>query len=57
LKTCDGCPYAYPELFRGRIVLLTDNTTSDWIEKEAAKRGITKSAFVLKVLQQHLKKR
>lgn len=57
LTTCDGCPYAYPELFKGRIVLLADSTTSDLIEEEAAKQGITKSAFILKVLQKHLKKR
>jgi hypothetical protein len=57
LKTCDGCPYAYPELFKGRFVLLADNMTSDLVEEEAAKQGITKSAFILKVLQQHLRKR
>ena len=57
LKICDDCPYAYPELFKGRFVLLADNTTSDLIEKEAAKQGVTKSAFILKVLQRYLKKR
>lgn len=57
LKTCDGCPYAYPELFRGRFVLLVDATTSDLIDEGAAKQGITKSAFILQVLRQHLKKR
>lgn len=57
LKTCDGCPYAYPELFKGRFVLLADSTTSDMIVEGAAKQGVSKSAFILKVLQQHFKKR
>lgn len=56
LATCDGCPYAYPELFKGRFVLLTDNTTSSQIEEEAAKKGVTKSALILSVLQQYFKR-
>lgn len=56
LPSCDGCPYAYPELFQGRFILLTDENTSRLIEAESLQQGIPESSFILNVLRQHFRK-
>jgi hypothetical protein len=56
LLSCDGCPYAYPELFQGRFVLLADEDTSKLIESESRQQGIPESSFILNVLRQYFRK-
>jgi hypothetical protein len=57
LSTCDGCPYAYPESFKGRFVLLADEATAKLIESESNGQGITETALILNVLQRYFQKR
>ena len=52
LPSCDGCPYAYPESFKERFVLLADGETARWIEAESERQGITESDYILNVLMQ-----
>lgn len=56
LPSCDGCPYAYPELFKARIVLLADGVTSEMIKSESSRQGIPDKTFILNVLQEYFHK-
>lgn len=40
LDCCDECPYAYPELFSGRLTLVLDPETIERLKEEARERGI-----------------
>ena len=53
LISCDGCPYAYPELFRGRFVIMLDRTLTEKIRLDARKNGISESAQVAELLKKH----
>ncbi len=56
LLSCDGCPYAYPELFKTRLVLLADESISRLIQAESARQGIPDKSLILTVLQKHFHK-
>jgi hypothetical protein len=53
LTTCDGCPYAYPELFGGRFTLMLDKQLLGKIRADARQRGVSESALVAEFLKEH----
>jgi hypothetical protein len=57
VETCDGCPYAYPELHGSRLVLLLDATTADHLRTDARARGIPDKTLVIEILSRHYRER
>jgi len=53
LKTCDGCPYAYPELFASRIVVFLDTDISQNLKEDSETRGVSESFIVSEILLRH----
>lgn len=53
LLTCEGCPYAYPELYKGRFVVFADEVISEIIKADAEREGLSQSAFISKILKNH----
>jgi len=53
LSTCDGCPYAYPELFAGRMILLVDLPLMQKIREDANREGLSESLLVVEYLKKH----
>jgi hypothetical protein len=56
LPTCDGCPYAYPELFGSRLVIFLDTTTAEKLRINSELRGIPDTTIVLEILSDYFKK-
>ena len=53
LTTCDGCPYAFPELFSGRFMIMLDRTLTEKIRADAHEKGVSESLLVAEVLKRH----
>jgi hypothetical protein len=53
LKTCDGCPYAYPEQFGTRFVVMLEKSLAQKIKAEARQKGMSESAMVSEFLKKH----
>jgi hypothetical protein len=53
LTTCDGCPYAYPELFGGRFVVMLEKSLTQKIRADARQKGLSESALVADFLKKH----
>jgi len=56
LPSCDGCPYAYPELFKTRFVLLADKSISQLIQSESSQQGIPDKTLILEIIQKYFQK-
>lgn len=53
LLTCDGCPYAYPEQFGGRFVVMLEMPLTQKIKADARQKGLSESALVAEFLKKH----
>lgn len=53
LKTCDGCPYAYPEQFGGRFVVMIDKSLTQQIRADAQEQGLSESVLIAEFLKKH----
>lgn len=53
LTTCDGCPYAYPEQYSGRFVIMLEKSLAQKIRAEADQKGLSASALAAEVLKKH----
>lgn len=53
LKTCEGCPYAYPEMFGGRFVVIVDRSLMQKIREDAHQKGLSESLLVAEYLKKH----
>lgn len=53
LETCDGCPYAYPEMFGGRFIVMVDKSLMQRIQKDARQKGLSESLLVAEYLKKH----
>lgn len=53
LTTCDGCPYAFPELYGGRFVVMLEKSLAQKISADACKKGQTESAMIADILKKH----
>lgn len=53
LETCDGCPYAYPELFGGRFVVLVDKSLMQKIREDAQQKNVSESVLIADYLKKH----
>lgn len=56
LETCDGCPYAYPELFAARLVVSLDGETAAKLQAESEKTGVPHTVLVQRIISEHFKK-
>jgi len=54
LTTCDECPYAYPELNSGRMVLLIDQNIIEEIDKLSQEGGLQRTRFIREILAEYL---
>jgi hypothetical protein len=50
LTTCDGCPYAYPELYGGRFAIFLDKTTAEKLRAEAQQRGDQEAIITAEII-------
>jgi hypothetical protein len=53
LTTCDGCPYAYPEEFGTRLVVMLDKSLAQKIRADARQENLSESALISDVLRKH----
>jgi hypothetical protein len=53
LETCDGCPYAYPEMYGGRFVVMVDGSLMQKIREDARQKGISESVLVADYLKKY----
>lgn len=53
LKTCDDCPYAYPEQFGGRFVVMIDKSLTQQIRADAQEQGLSESVLIAEFLKKH----
>lgn len=53
LTTCDGCPYAYPEQFGGRVVVMLDKSLTQKIRSDAQQQGISESLLISDFLRKY----
>lgn len=53
LETCDGCPYAYPEMFGGRFVVMVDKSLMQKIREDARQKGLSESMLVAESLKNY----
>lgn len=53
LVTCEGCPYAYPEQFGGRFVVMIDKSLTQQIRADAREQGLSESVLIAKFLKEH----
>ncbi len=52
LETCDNCPYAYPESFGTRLVLLLDKEVTEKLRMESQRRGIPDKLIAQEILSE-----
>jgi len=53
LTTCNGCPYAHPELFGTRFVVMLDKSLTQKIKADARQKGLSESALVSTFLKKY----
>lgn len=53
LTTCDGCPYAYPELFSGRFTVMLDKSLTEKIQADARQKDLSESVLIAELLKYH----
>jgi len=53
LTTCENCPYAYPEQFGGRVVVMADKSLMEQIRTDALRQGLSESVLIAKFLKKH----
>jgi len=51
LTTCEGCPYAYPEQFGGRFVVMVDKSLIQQIRADALQQGLSESVLIAEFLK------
>jgi hypothetical protein len=56
LETCDGCPYAYPELFGSRVVIFLDGAAAEKLRASLELQGIPETIIVREILSNHFRK-
>jgi hypothetical protein len=53
LETCDGCPYAYPEQFGTRFIIMLDTKLAQKVRTEARQKSLAESTLVSELLKKH----
>ena len=53
LTTCEGCPYAYPEQFGGRFVVMVDKSLVQKIRVDAQQKGLPESVLIAEFLRNY----
>jgi hypothetical protein len=49
--TCEGCPYAYPELFDTRLVVFLHGETAEKLTQESMKREISEASVAREIIR------
>lgn len=53
LPTCEGCPYAFPELYGTRLTVSLDKDVAPLIKAEAQRRGVAETTIILEIVARH----
>lgn len=53
LTTCEGCPFAFPELYGTRITVSLDTDVASLVKAEAQSRGVPETTIILEILARH----
>lgn len=53
LTTCEGCPYAYPEQFGSRFVVMLDNSLAKKVRANARQEDLSEAALISGLLKKH----
>lgn len=53
LTTCEGCPYAYPEQFGSRFVVMLDNSLAKKVKADARQENLSEAALISGLLKKH----
>ena len=53
LETCNGCPYAYPEMFGGRFVVMVNKSLMQKIREDAHQKSLSESLLVAEYLKKY----
>lgn len=55
LENCDGCPYAYPELFEERFTIFLDKNTAELLEADSREKGVPIPSQISEALSNYYK--
>lgn len=53
LETCNGCPYAYPEQFGARFIIMLDAKLAQKVRAEARQKSLADSTLISELLKKH----
>jgi HNH endonuclease len=53
LPSCDGCPYAYPELFAARLIVSLDRETAEQLQAESKRTGTPDTVIAQEIIFKH----
>lgn len=53
LTTCEGCPYAYPELFGTRFVVMLDKSLAQKVRADARQESLSEAVLISEFLKKH----
>lgn len=53
LTTCNGCPYAFPEQYGGRFVIMVSQSLMQQIRADALQQGLSESILIEEFLKRH----
>lgn len=56
LPSCDGCPYAYPELFAARLIITLDRETAEQLQAESEETGTPDTVIAQGIIFKHYRK-
>jgi hypothetical protein len=55
LTTCEGCPFAFPELYGTRVTVSLDKDVGALVKADAQSRGVPETTIILEILSRHYK--
>ncbi len=56
LPSCDGCPYAYPELFASRLIISLDKESAELLRTESQETGLPDTVIARAIIAAHYRK-
>lgn len=56
LPSCDGCPYAYPELFASRLIISLDTESAELLKAESHETGVPDTVIARAIIAKHYRK-
>ena len=53
LVSCEGCPYAYPDLFADKLIVFLDKTTTENLLNKSNQNGVSKSHIASEIISSY----